>query len=214
MDHSCPSCGLAVADGTPFCPGCRAPQIRFVPPEPVEAPALAGMATQDALPAPTALIWQPALHAAFVGGAFSALVMNFLGGLLGLGVIGGGIIAVYVYRRKVPGAVLGLGSGSLMGALSGFLGFLLFCMLATVEILLSHTQNELRRRAFESMDKVVQNADPQLQQQFQELVQQFKTPEGFVIFMVFTCVLVCVMFVFFSTLGGAIGANITRRNPK
>jgi hypothetical protein len=140
--------------------------------------------------------------------------MNFLGGLLGLGVIGGGIIAVYAYRRRVPGAVLGLGSGSLLGAMSGFCGFLVFCALAAAEILLSNSGQELRRKAFESMDKVVLNADPQLQQKLQEMVLRFKTPEGFAIFILFTCLLLCLMFIFFSLLGGAIGANISRRSPK
>ena len=154
------------------------------------------------------------MYAALLGGIFSALVMNFLGGLLGLGFIAGGITAVYAYRRRVPGAVLGLGSGSLLGAMSGFFGFVVFCLLAALEIVLSHKQDELRRRAFESMDKVVQNADPQLQQQFQELVLRFKTPEGFAFFIIFTCVVLCLMFIFFSFLGGAIGATITRRNPK
>ena len=140
--------------------------------------------------------------------------MNFLGGLLGLGIIAGGINAVYAYRRRVPGAVLGLGSGSLLGAVSGFFGFLLFCVLAVVEVLLSHRQDEFRRRAFESMDKVVQNSDPQLQQQMQEVVLHLKTPEGYAFFIAFTAVFLCILFVFFSVLGGAIGASITRRNPK
>jgi hypothetical protein len=155
-----------------------------------------------------------ALYSAVLGGIFSALAMNFLGGLLGLGVIGGGIAAVYAYRRYVPGSVLGLGSGSLLGAISGLFGFFIFCCLAALEIVLSHKQDELRRRAFESMDKVVQNADPQLQQQFQDLVQHLKTPEGYAFFIAFTCVVLCLMFVFFSFLGGAIGATITRRKTK
>jgi len=140
--------------------------------------------------------------------------MNFLGGLLGLGVIGGGIMAVYAYRRRVPGAVLGLASGSLLGAVSGLCGFLVFCALAAVEILLSKSGQEMRRIAFESMDKVVLNADPQLQQKLQEMVVRFKTPEGFAFFILFTCLLLCLMFIFFSILGGAIGANITRRKSQ
>jgi hypothetical protein len=168
----------------------------------------------DELPPVTPLLWRPAFHAAFVGGVFSALVMNFLGGLLGLGFIAGGTIAVYAYRRRVPGAVLGLGSGSLLGAVSGLIGFLVFGALATLEILLSHKGGELRRTFFDSLDKAVQSADPQLQQQVQSLVAQFKTPEGMAVFFIFAAIVVCVIFVFFSILGGAIGSSITRRNPQ
>ena len=131
-----------------------------------------------------------------------------------MGFIAGGTIAVYSYRRRVSGAALGLGSGTLLGGVSGFFGFLVFCALAALEILLSHKGAELRRVAFESMDKAVQNADPQLQQQFQEAALRFKTPEGFIFLIVLGCLLLCAAFVFFSVLGGAIGASISRRNLK
>lgn len=140
--------------------------------------------------------------------------MKFLFGLLGLGFIGGGIIAVYAYRRRVPGAVLGLGAGSLLGALSGFLGFLVVSVLVGIQVMLTNKGEEFRRTAFESMDKTVQNADPQLQRQFQEAVLRFKTPEGFIFFIVLGCVFLLAAFVFFSVLGGAIGASISRRKLK
>ena len=140
--------------------------------------------------------------------------MNFLGGILGLGFIAGGTLSIYAYRRRVPGSVLGFGSGSVLGALSGVFGFLIFCALATMEIAFSHAGDELRRRAFESMDKVVQNADPELQQSLQAAFQHFKTPEGFALFLAFTAVCLLLMFVFFSTLGGAIGASISRKTQK
>jgi len=64
------------------------------------------------------------------------------------------------------------------------------------------------------MDKMVQTTDPQLQQQVQDTFSRFKTPEGFMILTIVSAVCVCLMFVFFSTLGGAIGASITRKTPK
>jgi len=140
--------------------------------------------------------------------------MNLLGGLLGLGFIAGGTIAVYAYRRRVPGAVLGLGSGSWLGALSGFIGFVVFGALVTLEIVLLHRGGELRRAFFDSLDKAVQSADPQLQQQVQTIVAQFKTPEGMAVFFIFASIVVCVIFVFFSVLGGAIGSSITRREQR
>ena len=177
-------------------------------------PIVRAVEPTDELPPVTPLLWRPAFHAAFVGGVFSALVMNFLGGLLGLGFIAGGTIAVYAYRRRVPESVLGLGSGSLLGALSGLFGFLVFSALATLEILLSHKGGELRRTLYESLDKAVQSADPQLQQQVQSMVTQFKTPEGVAFFVILTALFLCVIFVFFSVLGGAIGSSITRRNSQ
>ena len=215
MDHPCPSCGRAVADGTPFCSGCRAPQIRFVLPEPVIAQEPADTASLDApLPIPTPLVWRRAFHAALVGGVFSALVMNVLFGLFGLGFVAGGALAVYAYRRRVPGAVVNLGSGATLGAASGFLGFLIFSVLLTLEILITHRWGELRQAVIESMNQTARNADPQFQQQLQDAIVQFKTPEGFAMLMAFTGVFLCLIFIFFSVLGGAIGSSMTRKSPK
>ncbi len=140
--------------------------------------------------------------------------MGLFGGLLGFGFMAGGTLSVYAYRRRVPGAVLNLGSGAFLGAVSGLFGFLVLSVLAAVKILFSHKGEELRQTAFAAMDKVVQNTDPQLQQSVQELVQHFKTPQGFVLFVAISALCTCLMFIFFSLLGGAIGASITRRNPK
>ena len=167
----------------------------------------------EATPASTRLVWPKVFYAAFLGGVFSAVAMKFLFGLLGLGFIAGGVIAVYVYRRRVPGAVLSLGSGVKLGAVCGLFGFLVFCGLAMVEIRVTHKGGEIRQAIFASMDKTVQNADPQMQQQVQEMAERFKTPEGFVALMLFTAAIVCVLFVFFSILGGAIGSSMTRRKP-
>jgi hypothetical protein len=145
---------------------------------------------------------------------FSALAMNFLGGLLGLGFIAGGALAVYAYRQRIVGAVLSLGSGALLGALSGLFGFLIFTLLATVEIALSHTGGELRQAIFDSMNQTAQNADPQVQQRIQEMIQQLKTPEGFVVLILFSGIVLCLLFIFFSILGGAIGSSMTRKTPK
>ncbi len=140
--------------------------------------------------------------------------MNLLGGLLGLGFIAGGALAVYAYRRRVPAAVLSLGSGASLGAVSGFLGFLVFSVLLTLEILLTHSWDKLRQAVFDSMNQTAQNADPQFQQQLQEAIVQFKTPEGFALLMVITGLALCLIFIFFSVLGGAIGSSMTRKSPR
>jgi len=214
VDHSCPKCGLAVASGTPFCSGCRAPQIRFVPAEPLESVVRADPALDERLPASTPLVWQPALRAAILGGVFSALTMGLFPGLLGFGFMGGGTLAIYAYRKRVPGAILNLGAGALLGAVSGLFGFLVLSVLALLKLVLLHKGEEFRQTIFAALDKGVQNSDPQLQPQVLAMVQNFKTPEGFVIMTAIVLVAICLLFVFFSILGGAIGANITRRNHK
>jgi hypothetical protein len=126
----------------------------------------------------------------------------------------GGTLSVYAYRRRVPGSALKLASGALLGAISGLFGFLLLTVHAAVKILLSHKGEELRQAAFANMDRVVESTDPQLQQQVLGMVQHFKTPQGFVVLVAIIAACACLMFVFFSVLGGAIGANITRRGLK
>jgi hypothetical protein len=197
----------------PFCAGCRAPQIRFIPPEPVEAPVRADVAL-EALPAATALVWRPALRAALIGGVFSFFSLGLPRGLLGFGFMVGGTLAVYAYRRRLPGAVLNLGSGTLLGAASGLCGFLISSVRVAVKLLLLHEGAELRQTTFANMDRVIQNTDPELQQSMAGIFQHFRTPEGFLYLVAIGALCMCLMFIFFSILGGAIGANITRRNPK
>lgn len=126
----------------------------------------------------------------------------------------GGVLAVYSYRRRVPGASLNLGSGALLGAVSGLFGSLFLDVVAALRILLSHDRDELRKTAFAALDKVVQSTDPQLQESGQQFLRSFNTPGGFITLMVIGAVVACAMFIFFSVLGGAIGANITRQNQK
>lgn len=205
---------MAVADGAPFCSNCRAPQIRFIVPEPMEPlPAATGFSGAEPPAASSRLLWPKAFYSAFVGGVFSALFMNFLGGLLGLGFIAGGVIAVYAYRRRVPGSVLSLGSGVQLGAVSGLLGFAVFGVLLTLEISLTHSQARLYQIILDSMNQTAQNADPQIQPQIQDMIAQFKTPEGFVVSIILMAVSLLLLFVFFSILGGAIGSSMTRRKP-
>jgi hypothetical protein len=64
------------------------------------------------------------------------------------------------------------------------------------------------------MNQSAQNADPQVQQRILEMIQQFKTPEGFTVLMVFSGLILCVLFVFFSILGGAIGSSMSRKAPR
>ena len=123
-------------------------------------------------------------------------------------------MAVYSYRRRVPGASLNLGSGALLGAVSGLFGSLFLDVVAALRILLSHDRDELRKTAFAALDKVVQSTDPQLQESGQQFLRSFNTPGGFITLMVIGAVVACAMFIFFSVLGGAIGANITRQNQK
>ena len=169
------------------------------------------LADGEIVSAPTRLVWPQAFYAAMLGGMFSALIMNFLGGLLGLGFIGGGVVAVYAYRRRVPGAVLSLVSGAKLGAVSGLLGFVVFAVLLTLEVLLTHAGGKFYETIFESLNQTARNSDPQIQQQMQEMIQQLKTPEGFAVLMVFVGIVLCLIFVFFSVLGGAIGSSMTRR---
>jgi len=208
-----------VADGAPFCANCRAPQIRFVVPEPIETILPENTSFGDeAAPPPTKLAWPKALYAGFLGGIFSALaiiVFGSLGGLgaltlAGLGFLGGGVLAVHAYRRRAPGSELSLGSGAILGAISGIVGFLPFSLLLVLDFA-THGSGKLQHAIVEQLNQMAQNADPQLSQQFKQAIEVFKTPEGFATMMILTCLLLGLIFVFFSILGGAIGSSMTRR---
>ena len=215
MEHSRHQCGAPVESGRPFCRECRAPQIRFASPDAAPAPDLVGAVLPPRVPlsdgnGPGALQWPQAWQAAFLGGLLSAVMMVFPFGLLGLGIVAGGALSVVVYRRHVPGPPLRVGSGAWLGAVSGFLGFLVFAVFFTLAVLLFHAWPTIRGLLIQAINQSIAKtaADPQVRQ----AAEQLKTPEGLAVMLVLSMLIMLAFFAFFSALGGALGANIVRKN--
>jgi hypothetical protein len=210
MEHACDRCGALVEDGTPFCAQCNAPQIR------VGGGSTEGISglerpIQGVTPGSTAIQWSQALPSAALAGLIAAVLMFIPLGAFGLGMIAAGVLAVLFYRRRNPGAGLSPGMGARLGALSGMLGFGIFAVFTSVEVLVFHSGGQLRAALLEAVQQSASRAsDPQAQQ----LLDYLKSPPGLALVMVLGLALMFVVFLILSSLGGALGAMLLRHRNR
>lgn len=196
-------------EGTAFCPQCNAPQIRVM----VEGGELPITRESGAriLSDATRLEWPHALPAAAVAGAISAVFMlvSFAG--LSLGMIFGGMLCVILYRRRVHRNVFTSGMGARLGALTGALGFALFSIFTAVQVLVFHAGDQIRANLLESIkEAAAKTTDPQMQPVFEYL----RTSAGMQLAMATGFAVMLLMFLVLSSVGGILGAALSRRPPK
>lgn len=218
MEHACHRCGKAVEDGIPFCPQCGAPQIRVMTAaQPVSGRAssvvLEGRPEQPATlgglrPAVASRAWRAANLAAGLG-ALVGLLVAVLTGLpllaFFLWVLGGGMLAVVIYRRRQHLGFLSAGMGARLGAMAGLMGFVIFGLISLVQMLVLRGSGQLRGTLEQALKaSAAHSGNPEAQQ----MVQQFLTPEGMRLLLALVIVLMLVLFVALSSLGGAIAATV------
>jgi hypothetical protein len=218
MEHACYKCGKAVEDGIPFCPQCGAPQIRVMmaaqpAPGRSSSVALEGRPEQPAglpglQPAGAPRAWRAANLAAGLG-ALVALLVAVLTGLpqvaFFLWMLGGGMLAVVIYRRRQQLGFMSAGMGARLGAMAGLMGFVIFGLLSLVQMLAMRGTGQLRAALEQALKtSAAHSGNPEAQQ----MVQQFLTPEGMRLLLALGIVLMLVLFVALSSLGGAIAATV------
>jgi len=210
MEHPCEKCGAAVEDGIPFCRHCGAPQIRVGVSYGEGAPQ-----SNPRIPiisyAPTnAIQWSQALPSTALAGLIAAVLMFIPLGAFGLGMLAGGFLAVFFYRRRVPLPVTP-SLGAKLGAASGTLGFGIFAIFMAVEVLVLHTGGELRAALLQALEQSAsRTSDPQAQQ----VLAYLKSPAGLALVMGLGLAFLFVFFLILSSLGGALGAAVLRRKER
>jgi hypothetical protein len=129
-------------------------------------------------------------------------------GAFGLGMIAAGVLAVLFYRRRNPAANLNPGMGARLGAVSGVLGFGIFAVFTAIEVLVFHSGGQLRAALLEAVQQSAsRTSDPQAQQ----ILDYLKSPPGLALVMSLGLAVMFVVFLIFSSLGGALGAVLLRR---
>jgi MFS family permease len=204
-----------VDESSPFCPNCGTPQIRFAPAESseqlfrVNTPETHEQVPIRAQPAfPLAgLDKNSAFRSALAAGGIAALLSLLpLGFIIGAPL--GGFLSVLLYRRRSWSGDPSPGAAFRLGALSGILGYAIFLFVAAAQLALSRGQNELRDVMVEAVHRQeARNPDPQARQ----MLEYFLTPHGLMVMMVAGLVLMAILFVVLSGLGGSISAALLRR---
>jgi hypothetical protein len=206
MEIQCYKCGAALEEGTPFCEHCRAPQIRVVTAAPEYSPGMAQISYPKTYS--DRIEWPVAFRAAAIAGSIGAFLMLTPLGLLGLGMVTSGLLAIIIYRSRAPESALSVGAGTRLGALSGLIGSAVFAVLATLVVGVFHLGPMLREKMLESIQEAAaRSSDPQAQQ----AVEFFKTPQGFATSLIVAAIFLFVAFVVLSAAGGAIGALVMRK---
>jgi hypothetical protein len=228
VEHPCYKCQTSIDETLPFCPHCGAPQIRVASPNEDDLPTPPSysadgtprVVTPDSwtlggpahVPQAAAIQWELAWKGALLSGlsaaALSAVPVLVYGCCLWL--LLAGALAVWLYLRRVPGAFVTPGMGMRIGAVSGAIGY----VAATILMVLSFAFNsqEIRDEMQRQMDKsLAANPDPRAQEIIRQFVGNLSTPQGLATFFVFVLVIMAVVFVIFSAVGGALGASMFAR---
>jgi len=152
--------------------------------------------------------WQGALLTGVGAALLSSLPFLALGSFIWLTIAGA--ISVSMYQRRVPASVVRPGTGMRVGALSGVFAFAVTAILSTV--LFATEGNELRQAFEEQMQvQIAKTPDPRSQEMMRQLIAKIGTPEGMATFFLWILVVIAVIFVLFSGLGGALGASRSAR---
>jgi hypothetical protein len=214
VEHLCYRCGANIEDGTPFCAGCGAPQIRVAAPEPLAPAATTPEVAIEhyashASPHTFALDWPQALPSAGIA-LLAAIFMILIGMPAGLGMLAAGFLSVVLYRRRCPLTLVTAGMGARLGALTGVLGFGV-----ASAILALWTAFRSGREIHDAFLNYIQqyaahSSDPHMQQ----VLELFNTPEGFTFIMILSLIMTLIAFLIFSSLGGAIAAFLLHRKDR
>jgi hypothetical protein len=153
--------------------------------------------------------WSKALPGAAMAGVFSLLAMRIPYAVLGPAFLIGGVLAVMLYRRRLGGMVPARGTAAKIGAASGGFGFLFFAVMRIAWLVYRPT--EVRQEVFDSLSLMLRRgSDPHNVAQAQDLI---KTPDGLAFFFGFGLLVMLVVMVAGSSIGGALYAAWVRRRP-
>jgi ribosomal protein L40E len=210
VELSCHRCHASLPEGASYCSHCGSPQIRVPAPEPEEAGA-----TSQALPLPdssASLYWRTAVPIAAKVGIVTAVVLNLplVGFLFPAWILLSGWIAVRMYIRRVPTHLIGPTGGGALGALTGFMSFLFVTALTSAYFWLKATvfhQGEELRQGLRDLLQQAAAGKPDGQQ----LLQMLDTPTGLATLMAMGLIVLLVLFLLFSSVGGLFATISLRR---
>jgi hypothetical protein len=219
MEQPCYKCGQAVEEGIPFCPHCSAPQIRVVIAETAQAsPGAATMApTGDgaailamAQPSPQVSSHRvQVLKWCALAGILSFVLVKL--NLL-IAVFAAGFLSVVFHRWRLQDRPSNGVVGAGIGALGGLMFFAFGAALMALGLAFPDTRETFRAQMMDSAQKLAASrpGEPQVQ----VLIEQLKTPEGFVTTMIVAGIVLLILCPLIASLGGALAGTLFGRRRK
>jgi hypothetical protein len=207
---------MAVEDGRPFCPQCRAPQIHVQIPD--RGPAVAEHSSTDEF-SPEILQAQNSSRAIGMAGildkaiatraAVKAGVIGFFLGMLipFLAIVVAGGLAVFFYRRE-SGFVLPAALASRIGGAAGVVAVAIQSFFFTIYIFIFHRQQEYVDSVTRFVHAVGGDASVS---DIQASIRSLFTPAGLIVTLVFVMIVAVVL----ASAGGALASLFFRpRKPQ
>jgi hypothetical protein len=101
--------------------------------------------------------------------------------------------------------------GARIGAVSGLFGFSILLLLTGIMTLLSPDRIQLRQSVEMALEQAAsRSSDPQTQQ----AMEFFKTTQGMAVVVIFGVIIMLMIFLAMSSLGGLLGAVLLRRREQ
>ena len=218
MDLVCHRCGTALnSPDELFCPHCGAPQLRY---EPADETAASPVPSQHPGSGRLDLVsWKAAIVSALIIAALVSIPIGLLSTIYDfslLWVVGGGIAAVSLYRRRVgvpPSGRMGWRIGGLLGILASFISMAIFSARSVIERYALHSnepeaQVKLLAQQIAAAAGQANYSNPQTAAAAAYLVHFWLSPDGAAAIVLGTAATFALCMVLFAAAGGAIGARI------
>jgi len=218
MDLVCHRCGTALnSPDELFCPHCGAPQLRY---EPGDEPVTSVAPSQQTMSGRLDLVsWKAAIVSALIIAALVSIPVGLLSTIYDFSliwVVGGGIAAVSLYRRRVgvpPSGRMGWRIGGLLGLLASFLSVAIFSARSVIQRYALHSsQPELQIHSLAQQIATAAGqtsySNPQTAAAAAYLVHFWLSPDGAAAIVLGTAATFAICMVLFAAAGGAIGARI------
>lgn len=198
---------MEVENGRPFCPKCRAPQVRVefasLPPVAVASATDLGIAPDHL----NAADLRSSADPAFVRTALQAGLLGVMANLIpfGLGMVLTGILAALLYHRA--SGMLRFGKALRLGAVAGAIAFAATALLTVLAVVLLHAQQQFHdfmMTAFEQ--SVARQSGPDVQ----KVLQLIHTPQGFGIVLAIFMLGFLLLSMLLSAAGSVIGSALFR----
>lgn len=205
MDHPCEKCAHPVEDGIPFCPHCRAPQIRVVMIEP--EPLVGSMGEPEVTAAafqPNSIQWALALPVCASAGILAGFLMALTGPAIPW-MLAAGFLSVVFYRRRHPAVSPTARTGARLGGAAGVIALAVFFGAAVYNGFL----RELLAQTVTFYGTM--KADARFKAVAESSIESLKRPGGLGAWIFFMGL---VMFIFFIIGGALAGAVLGRRDRR
>lgn len=218
MEETCYKCHALIPQAKVFCPECGAPLIRVVLSDP-PAPEISSQhwePPQENTHFPPRVVdsqafqWSHAVRSIVPAGIIGSIFMFFPLGIGIAGMIASGALSAIFYYHRAAARNLTNGVGAKLGALSGIVGSL-FTAVYMVAVGFFWGFQRLRELMMDQLNQYAAQAKDPRQLQ---MIEYFKTSQGFEVILVLGIIVMCFLFLIFSTAGGALGAAWVRRRNR